>query len=413
MEIKTGLSAAIHFEPTREAALAQLHAFLPNAGTNYARTRNFDFGPGDRDNVSCLSPWVRHRLISEEEILKATLGAHRFSTAEKFIQEVFWRGYFKGWLEHSPSVWTAYRRDVDQLTAQFDGTPVLSKQLSNAEAGQTGIDCFDFWTRELVETGYLHNHARMWFASIWIFTLELPWQLGADFFYRHLIDGDAASNTLSWRWVAGLHTKGKTYLARASNIAQYTNDRFEPEGLAPQAPALEEANLHPKQRPDLLAAPTPAEGRVGLLLTDEELTFDPTGEYQNISTVMGICLADRRSPRPTGHTAAAFSQSAVSGATALLSTTLGLAEPPAITNDTAEIVAWAKESSLSTVLTPYACTGPARELLTRLQDDLEQIGVKLSIKISDYDRLTWPHTSKGFFALKKKIPSILSELGLT
>jgi deoxyribodipyrimidine photo-lyase len=65
--------------------------------------------------------------------------------------------------------------------------------------------------QELVETGYLHNHARMWFASIWIFTLRLPWELGADFFLRHLLDGDAASNTLSWRWVAGLHTKGKHY----------------------------------------------------------------------------------------------------------------------------------------------------------------------------------------------------------
>ncbi len=68
-------------------------------------------------------------------------------------------------------------------------------------------------------TGYLHNHARMWFASIWIFTLRLPWELGADFFLRHLLDGDPASNTLSWRWVGGMQTMGKTYLARADNIA--------------------------------------------------------------------------------------------------------------------------------------------------------------------------------------------------
>ena len=63
----------------------------------------------------------------------------------------------------------------------------------------------------------------MWFASIWIFTLNLPWQLGADFFMQHLLDGDPASNTLSWRWVAGIQTKGKNYLARKSNIEKYSN----------------------------------------------------------------------------------------------------------------------------------------------------------------------------------------------
>ncbi len=95
-------------------------------------------------------------------------------------------------------------------------------------SGSTGIDCFDHWAQELADTGYLHNHARMWFASIWIFTLELPWQLGADFFLTRLLDADPAANTLSWRWVAGLHTPGKHYLARASNIEKFTLGRFNP-----------------------------------------------------------------------------------------------------------------------------------------------------------------------------------------
>ena len=86
----------------------------------------------------------------------------------------------------------------------------------------------------------------MWFASIWVFTLGLPWQLGADLFYRHLIDGDPASNTLSWRWVCGLHTRGKTYLARVSNILNYTDNRFSPHGqLAISAPPLSEARVFP------------------------------------------------------------------------------------------------------------------------------------------------------------------------
>ena len=82
----------------------------------------------------------------------------------------------------------------------------------NATDGNTSIECFNEWVNELKENNYLHNHARMWFASIWVFTLELPWQLGAEFFMKHLYDGDAAANTLGWRWVAGIQTQGKNYL---------------------------------------------------------------------------------------------------------------------------------------------------------------------------------------------------------
>ena len=92
--------------------------------------------------------------------------------------------------------------------------------------GKTGIDCFDTWIEELRENNYLHNHSRMWFASIWIFTLGLPWQLGARLFMKHLLDGDASSNTLSWRWVAGMHTNKKPYLASKENIDKYTVNRF-------------------------------------------------------------------------------------------------------------------------------------------------------------------------------------------
>jgi len=235
-ETETSPTAAA-WVPTRQAALDRLDAFLPAAGRAYAARRNFDLGPDDRSNVSALSPFVRHRLILEQEIVAATLERHRFSAAERFIQEVFWRTYFKGWLEQRPQVWTRYREDCAGLFDQLERDGALERRYAEAVEGRTGIDCFDAWAGELVGTGYLHNHTRMWFASIWIFTLDLPWQLGADMFYRHLLDGDPASNTLSWRWVGGLHTRGKTYLARASNIARYTNGRFNPEGeLAPTAP---------------------------------------------------------------------------------------------------------------------------------------------------------------------------------
>ena len=195
--------------PTREAGLAQLGAFLPKAGRTYANTRNHDDGV-ERSNVSQLSPWLHAGLLSEAEVCQRVLAHHSPKAAEKFVAEVFWRIYFKGYLEQRPSIWTSYCNDRDAMLQAFEDDAGKRVAYMEAIEGRSGIAAFDHWAKELVETGYLHNHARMWFASIWIFTLKLDWQLGADFFLRHLIDADAASNTLSWRWVGGLHTKGKT-----------------------------------------------------------------------------------------------------------------------------------------------------------------------------------------------------------
>jgi deoxyribodipyrimidine photo-lyase len=159
-------SRRIAFAPTREAGLTRLDAFLRGAGRRYANRRNHDLGPERRDNVSCLSPWIRHRLITEEEVLGATLAQHAPSSAEKFIQEVFWRTYFKGWLEPRPSVWDAYRDGVDRALTALDKDGALAADYASAVEGRTRVDGFDQWAQELVETGYLHNHARMWFASI-------------------------------------------------------------------------------------------------------------------------------------------------------------------------------------------------------------------------------------------------------
>ena len=208
------------FDPTRTAALERLSAFVPLAGRAYAAQRNYD-RPG-HDDVSRLSPYIRHRILTEEEVLRAVLGRHSLSAAEKFVQEVFWRTYWKGWLEQRPTVWSDYRRGLNGARNRIATEGGLRADWEAACRGDTGISAFDHWAKELADTGYLHNHARMWFASIWVFTLNLPWELGADFFMRHLLDADAASNTLSWRWVAGLQTVGKNYVARASNISKYT-----------------------------------------------------------------------------------------------------------------------------------------------------------------------------------------------
>ena len=211
------------FEASRAKAVDKLDHFITNNLSEYTKLRNFDFGPDNRSNTSCLSPYITHGTINELEIINKSLNKFSFSKNEKFIQEVLWRVYWKGWLELRPNVWSDYLIELDKIKNDFKD----NQNYLNALEGKTNIECFNYWINELKENNYLHNHTRMWFASIWIFTLELPWQLGAEFFMQHLFDGDAASNTLGWRWVAGVQTQGKHYLASEWNIKKFTNNRFQ------------------------------------------------------------------------------------------------------------------------------------------------------------------------------------------
>ena len=208
----------MNFITSRKEALNVMENYIENDLPMYTAQRNFDLGPQNRKNISCLSPYISHRLISEYEVTKKALSKYPYQKVEKFIQEIFWRIYWKGWLELRPNVWTDFVEDLKNIEN--------SNEYENAIKGETNIDCFNDWVKELKENNYLHNHTRMWFASIWIFTLKLPWQKGAEFFLRELYDGDAASNTLSWRWVAGIQTKGKNYIAQNWNINKFTNNRY-------------------------------------------------------------------------------------------------------------------------------------------------------------------------------------------
>ena len=206
------------FETTRDGALKKLDNFIENEIIHYNSKRNFDFGPKERKNVSCLSPYITHRLITEYETVERVLKKRPYQKVEKYVQEIFWRVYWKGWLELRPKVWTDFTEDLKNIKDD--------EKIQQAVNGKTQISCFNDWVNEIKEFNYLHNHTRMWFASIWIFTLKLPWQKGAEFFLKYLLDGDAASNTLSWRWVAGLQTKGKNYSAQSWNIEKFTNNKY-------------------------------------------------------------------------------------------------------------------------------------------------------------------------------------------
>lgn len=398
------------WQPNHAAALKQLHAFLPNAGSVYAQQRNFDLDSSSATHVSLLSPWLRHRIITEETVLHEVLAQHEYHSAEKFIQEVFWRGYFKGWLEQRPDVWQRYWQATKRLKLQLDEDESLAQRYQTAIVGETGIDCFDAWSLQLSKTGYLHNHARMWFASIWIFTLQLPWELGADFFYRHLLDGDPASNTCSWRWVAGLHTKGKTYLATAENIAKYSNGRFNPAGqLAQEAVALTE----PEQAP-LVPIDFPENEqsfqRAGLLITEEDCSPQDLKVPNTIVSLLGLNAITQRSVLAETKNVHEFASAAVSEAVDQAGLQLAVeANVSASQNWQLTLIEWVEKNSLEAIYTARLPVGPVR---TRLFEALRSVNIQLIEVTREYDRLCWPHASAGFFKLKKQIPDILSALNL-
>ena len=391
------------FAPTRDAALARLAAFLPVAG-RYAAERNF-VRPGN-DHVARLSPWLQKRLILEEEVVAAARERWSFEEVEKFVQEVYWRTYWKGWLEQRPAAWSRWRESVPRLR---DGLSAERRELWQAAcAGRTGIAGFDDWARELVATGYLHNHARMWFASIWIFTLRLPWELGAAFFYEHLLDGDVASNTLSWRWVAGLQTPGKTYVARADNIAHYTDGRH-----APQASQLA-STAFPITEPAIpkVAAWTEdplwinsAEGRAGLWVHPEDLAV----ERGELSAEKFVAI-NASWPNPIAknagwsETVATWTQAALHDGAARAGAHFGADLCCDSSDDlAATLVDWAQKHQLKRVVAYRPFVGPWLVEALAIESALAQAGIAITWRRRAWDTRLFPHATRGYFSFWEKV----------
>ncbi len=388
---------------TREEGLARLADFAPLAGADYAKRRNFDLGPGQHKNVSQLSPYIRHRLIREDEVLLETLKHHSPASAEKFIQEVYWRTYWKGWLEMRPAVWGAYWSELALAWDQVQTQSGLRQEWEAACNGETGIDCFDAWAKELVETGYLHNHSRMWFASIWIFTLRLPWALGADFFMRHLLDGDPASNTLSWRWVGGLQTVGKTYLARTSNISKFTEGRFHPQyQLASHADPLQGAP-HPPRMDAPEGDRFDPEKRTAFLLHEDDLTPDWLFEQglKPVATAT-ISTAKRLSILQPAPHVLSFKSAAIDDCLSRLADKTGPVTKGLESAD--QIAHWAASVGAEQIVTSYPPVGPVADILRGKWD------IPMARVLHDFDRDAWPHAKAGFFKFKEKIPHLLGNI---
>ena len=398
---------------TRLEAEARLRDFIPRMGEKYARGRNFDRGPDTHRDVSGLSPFVRRRLVLEEELVFAALSEHGQENAEKFIQEVVWRGYFKGWLERRPQIWDSYRDGLLEDLSALERDRSLRRAVLKAETGQTGLACFDAWAGELVETGYLHNHARMWFASIWIFTFGLPWRLGADFFFRHLLDGDPASNTLGWRWVAGLHTRGKPYAAQAWNISKFTGQRFTPGAheLSETVEGLDHTEPQglPQVQPLRMAKAPETDVPTALLITEEDCRIEdfPLDTF-DICGVASLSASHLRSPLQVADAVKDFERGALVDTVRRIdhvadSLTAGVAS---------DLARWAAGCGARQIVTPYVPTGPLRDWLSAAQPALEASGIALCELSRPWDRAIWPHATAGFFKVKQKIPQILSERAL-
>ena len=374
------------FEASRAKAIEKLNHFIENNLTDYSKLRNFDLGPEGRSNVSCLSPYITHGIVSEKEIIKKSLDKFSFTKNEKFIQEVLWRTYWKGWLELRPNVWNDYLIELKKTREDFRD----NKEYLNAIEGKTNIECFNYWVNELKENNYLHNHTRMWFASIWIFTLELPWQLGAEFFMQHLYDGDAASNTLGWRWVAGIQTQGKHYLASEWNIKKFTNNRFQNIKLNENAPPKISEKNYSIIKQDFIN-PQDLEGK-NLIIFENNLSFEITDFKENNFKKIYIVAVknENRSIK--------LSEKSVKFKSLLINDQQQRLKDNSIECEVIDI------SEIKNIENCYGLYPTVGENL----DFLNSNTIKLNFLYRDLDRFSWQYCNKGFFNFKNYIPKIIT-----
>ena len=377
------------FETTRQGALNKLDHFIENEIANYNFKRNFDLGPKKRENVSCLSPYITHRLINEYETVKTVLKKYPYQKVEKYIQEVFWRVYWKGWLELRPKVWTDFVEDLKIIEDD--------EKLDQAKNGETEIDCFNDWVKELKEFNYLHNHTRMWFASIWIFTLKLPWQKGAEFFLRHLYDGDAASNTLGWRWVAGIQTKGKNYVAQSWNIEKFTNNRYQKIKLNDNAvPIIDrrEYNLNQIENTDNNLSSK------NLIFFENDLNLRKfnLGKYQNI---YGILLDNEHRKIKLDGKVLQFKKKLITNTINTFSKNIKL-------KSNSSYFDLLNEKRDFDVI--YPSIGENKSFLNNL---IKKADLKINFLKDERDIFCWKFSNKGYFNFKSNIPKIIASFKLS
>ncbi|MBN8247501.1 MAG: DNA photolyase FAD-binding protein [Verrucomicrobia bacterium] len=406
------------FPADRSGALGRLEDFLLRA-RHYAAVRN-QVAPGHA-GVSRLSPAIRTGLISEQEVVRAVLARHPLAAVEKFIQEVFWRTYWKGWLHLRPQVWTAYleRRDWWRKHAP----EAVRHRAAAVAGGQSGVAIMDRFARELVETGYLHNHARLWWASFWIHVERLPWELGADFFLRHLLDADPASNTLSWRWVAGLQTPGKFYLVRRSNLERYCApellsdttglDRLD-DGrvVAAEIPEIADRSIGRSAFDDDTASPPNAP--YGLWVHEEDCNPDLGGAMDPPPSRLIAAGPDApespaECPAPQQRLLTHALADAGRRLCAQFMLPLDAPESGSIRSRRDRLRDFARRHGLRTLAAMAPSVGPLADALPALRSALARDGVSLLLFRRPWDSRHWPQAHRGYFSFWASARSRLAE----
>ena len=378
----------MNFEASRAKALDKLNYFVENNLSEYSKLRNFDYGPDNRSNISCLSPYITHGIINEKEVIKKSLDKFSFAKNEKFIQEVLWRTYWKGWLELRPSVWTDFLIELKKIKEDFQN----NQAYKNAIEGKTNVECFNHWVNELKENNYLHNHTRMWFASIWIFTLNLPWQLGAEFFMQHLYDGDAASNTLGWRWVAGVQTQGKHYLASEWNIKKFTNNRFSNIKLNENAPPKISEKKYSILKQDFTNPENIDQNN--LIIFENNLCFE-TSDFQNNKFKKFYIISNKNENR-----CIKLSEKVLKFKSSLIQDQEQRFKNQSID---CEVIDISEIKKIEKAVGLYPTIG---ENL----DYLNSNTFKINFLYRELDQNSWQYCNKGFFNFKNYIPKIISTL---
>ena len=375
----------MNFKTSRKEALQVLENYVEKDINNYNSKRNFDFGPSNRENVSCLSPYITHRLITEYEVIKKVLSKHPHQKVEKYIQEIFWRVYWKGWLELRPKVWSDFIEDLKTIEE--------NENYQKAINAQTNIECFNEWVHELKENNYLHNHTRMWFASIWIFTLNLPWQKGAEFFMRHLLDGDAASNTLSWRWVAGLQTKGKHYVAQAWNISKFTNNKYQKVELNENALPLIDSREYKLKAPEISKEDI---GSDTLLFFENDLHIESfkLKKYQNIFCVL---ISNEKRKIKLDEKVINFKKKIIDDQTKRF--------PDIKVLEETQFEELADKNKNFDII--YPSIG---ENLSFLKSIKKKKNLEYNFLVREGDEFCWQFSNKGYFNFKSNIPKIIQKI---
>ena len=374
-------------KPTRIEAKKNLTYFIEEKLVNYSKLRNFKIDIDDKTTTSNLSPYITHGILSENEVIRESLKKHSYLTSEKFIQEILWRIYWRGWLELRPQVWKNYLKNLDKLKDEFKN----NRKYIQVTEGNSNIECFNDWVKELKESNYLHNHARMWFASIWIFTFNLPWELGAAFFMKYLYDGDTASNTLSWRWVAGIQTKGKHYLAKEWNIRKFTNEKYKKIAINENALPIKENIEYSIINKELKNQKI--EGNKKLLIFENNLFFENSEYNDKIFEKIIIVKNDNRKN--------SLCKKVINFKNDLINDQLNRLNKKSISCDIINIDDIKKIKEDFYIFYPY------------VGENLDFINLNNLTKVNflyrEIDLFAWQYCNKGFFNFKNYIPKIIQK----